>query len=96
MGPPRNHEAPTHTEPAMGVPARVWCGVSTNYGTEPRPDTPEHAAWMERMEQAHGVADAIIAKQRHGPTGTANLHFEGQYTRFSDLAEEDHLPERYE
>jgi replicative DNA helicase len=25
-----------------------------------------------------------------------NQHFQGEFTRFSDLAEEDHLPERYE
>ncbi|MBN67325.1 MAG: replicative DNA helicase [Rickettsiales bacterium] len=63
--------------------------------TEPRPDTPEHAAWMERMEQAHGVADAIIAKQRHGPIGTVNLQFQASLTRFDNLAQEDRLPERH-
>lgn len=64
--------------------------------TEPDPDTPEYAAWEAKHNAAKGKAEVIIAKQRHGPTGTANLHFEGQYTRFSDLAEEDHLPERME
>jgi replicative DNA helicase len=46
------------------------------------------------MDQAFGQAEVIIAKQRHGPTGTVRLHFEGQFTRFSDLAQDSHLPDR--
>jgi replicative DNA helicase len=42
----------------------------------------------------HGKAEVIIAKQRHGPTGTVDLQFEGQFTRFSDLTQDSHLPER--
>ncbi|HJO86122.1 MAG TPA: DnaB-like helicase C-terminal domain-containing protein, partial [Rhodospirillales bacterium] len=30
-------------------------------------------------------AELIIGKQRHGPTGTAKLYFDGTYTRFGDL-----------
>ena len=41
-----------------------------------------------------GRAEVILGKQRHGPTGTVELHFEGQFTRFSDLAHDGHLPER--
>ena len=48
------------------------------------------------MERAHGRAEIIIGKQRHGPTGTVDLQFEGLLTRFSDIAEEQTLPERYE
>ncbi len=33
-----------------------------------------------------GVAEIIIGKQRNGPTGTANLAFQGQYTRFENMA----------
>ncbi|WP_422024250.1 replicative DNA helicase [Roseibium sp.] len=64
--------------------------------TEPDEGSPEYEIWRDNMERLKGKAEVIVAKQRHGPTGTANLHFEGQYTRFSDLAEDDHLPERYE
>ena len=64
--------------------------------TEPEVGSPEYATWEAKHEAARGKAEVIIAKQRHGPTGTANLHFQGEFTRFSDLAEDDHLPERYE
>lgn len=36
-----------------------------------------------------GLAEVIIAKQRNGPTGTVKLVFQGQYTRFDNLAEGD-------
>jgi replicative DNA helicase len=61
---------------------------------EPRPGTPEHEKWQLDMDLALGKAEVIIGKQRHGPTGTVELHFEGQFTRFSDLAHDGHLPER--
>ncbi|MBV1797277.1 replicative DNA helicase [Siccirubricoccus sp. G192] len=41
--------------------------------------------WQHRMEQVHNKADLIIAKQRHGPTGTIALFFEAEFTRFGDL-----------
>lgn len=63
---------------------------------EPREGTPEHLAWQEEMELVYGKAEVIIAKQRHGPTGTVQLAFEAGFTRFSDLAKEDYLPERME
>ena len=59
---------------------------------EPKPGTVEYMTWQQEMEQAHGVAEVIISKQRHGPTGTVRLHFEDSLTRFSNLASEDSLP----
>ncbi len=61
---------------------------------EPRPGTPEHEKWRTEMDHAHGKAEIIIGKQRHGPTGTIELHFEGQFTRFSDLVHDNQLPDR--
>jgi len=52
-----------------------------------------HTRWKDRMEQAYNKAEVIIAKQRHGPIGTVPLFFDGQYTRFADLAEDDIYPE---
>ncbi|MGV8855076.1 MAG: replicative DNA helicase [Devosia sp.] len=63
---------------------------------EPKEGTPEHMSWQGEMEQVHGKAEVIIAKQRHGPTGTVQLSFEAQYTRFGNLARADYLPERME
>jgi replicative DNA helicase len=60
---------------------------------EPRPGTEEHVAWMNEMERAHGRAEVIIAKQRHGPTGMVELQFEAELTRFGNLARDEALPE---
>ncbi|MEM6738748.1 MAG: replicative DNA helicase [Pseudomonadota bacterium] len=43
------------------------------------------AEWQARMESAHGKAEVIIGKQRHGPIGSIELSFEGQFTRFGNL-----------
>ncbi|MDR9485441.1 MULTISPECIES: replicative DNA helicase [Sediminimonas] len=43
------------------------------------------AKWTEEMERLHGKAEVIIGKQRHGPIGTVELSFEGQFTRFGNL-----------
>ncbi len=43
------------------------------------------AKWQEIMEQVHGKAEVIIGKQRHGPIGSVELSFEGQFTRFGNL-----------
>ncbi len=50
--------------------------------------------WQQKMDRAHNKAELIIAKQRHGPTGTIQLFFEGEFTRFADLdvVHSDHAP----
>ena len=61
---------------------------------EPRIGTPEYEKWQLDMSLVHGKAEIIIGKQRHGPTGTVEVQFEGQFTRFSDLAQDGHVPDR--
>jgi len=46
-----------------------------------------HAAWAAEMERVHGLAEMIVAKQRHGSTGKVRMRFEARITKFSDLAE---------
>jgi len=52
-----------------------------------------HEEWVRDMERVYGLAELIIAKQRHGATGKVKLKFESKITRFSDYIEESYLPE---
>ena len=63
---------------------------------KPREGTEEFFKWETEMTQVHGRAEVIIGKQRHGPTGTIELQFDAEVTRFSTLAHEDALPDRTE
>ncbi len=37
-------------------------------------------------DEERNIAELIVAKQRNGPTGTAKIRFDSQYTRFDNLA----------
>jgi replicative DNA helicase len=50
--------------------------------------------WQQEMALVHGKAEVIIGKQRHGPTGTVQLLFEANFTRFGNLARDYQVPER--
>jgi replicative DNA helicase len=63
---------------------------------EPKEGTSEHLAWQEKMATARGRAELIIGKQRHGPTGTVQLHFDSNLTKFTNMARGSYLPERTE
>ena len=52
---------------------------------EPRPATVEHAEWQAKMNEVSHLAELIISKQRHGPTGNINLEFEDLFNKFKDL-----------
>lgn len=56
---------------------------------EPSMDSPEYQAWFEEGQRIHGLAELIIAKQRHGATGKVTLCFESNITRFSDIDPRD-------
>lgn len=51
------------------------------------------ASRMERLERSRNKAEVIIGKQRHGPIGTVNLRFVGEYTQFSDWTDDNRIPE---
>ena len=53
-----------------------------------------HTKWQERCELAHNVAEVLVAKQRHGPIGTVKLHFEAEFTHFTDHIESSQVPEQ--
>jgi replicative DNA helicase len=64
--------------PNEGDDAKIWDG---------------HAEWMRDMERVNGMAELIVAKQRHGATGKVKLRFEPKITRFSDWIDDQYLPE---
>ena len=52
---------------------------------QPKLGSIEHAEWQSKMNDINGLADIIIGKQRHGPTGNIQVEFEGMYTKFKNL-----------
>ncbi len=55
---------------------------------EPREGTEEHMKWLARLDEVGDTAEVIIGKQRHGPIGKVDLHFEEKFTKFSDLVDD--------
>jgi len=72
----------------------VWFIFREDYyegSKEPDPKNEDaYRAWKDKMEGIHGLAELIIAKQRHGSTGKVRLRFEPKITKFSDLVEGDY------
>lgn len=46
----------------------------------------ERADWQARMDDARGVAEIAVAKNRHGRTGTVWLRFDAPRQRFENMA----------
>jgi len=62
---------------------------------KPKEGTEEFFKWQAEMEAQAGRAEVIVGKQRHGPTGTVELQFDADVTRFSSLAKSGSFPDRY-
>jgi len=60
---------------------------------QPADDHPEVDKWREEMARVYGLAEVIVAKQRHGSTGKVRLKFDSRVTKFSDLVDEGYMPE---
>lgn len=74
----------------------VWFVYREEYylaARQPAEDHPDFPKWQEEMARAYGLAELLVAKQRHGSTGKVRLKFEAKITRFSDHVDESHLPE---
>ena len=74
----------------------VWFVYRGDYylaAKKPDEDHTDFQAWQEEMSRIHGRADLIVAKQRHGATGTVRMKFDARITKFSDAVGDDYLPE---
>ncbi|MFO1255593.1 MAG: replicative DNA helicase [Sphingomonadaceae bacterium] len=68
------------------------------YHNAAKPDEPSETSsadaiakydkWMERHLEVVNKATVIIGKQRHGSTGNVQLHFQSEFTKFGNLADD--------
>jgi replicative DNA helicase len=52
----------------------------------------KHNEWLRKLQTVENLAEVIVAKQRHGATGTVPVRFEGKFTLFSDYIPDAYLP----
>ncbi len=53
--------------------------------TSADPNSEEYVKWQSRLKKIENMAEILIAKQRHGPTGEVKVSFVGEYFKFSDF-----------
>lgn len=56
--------------------------------SQPNPGTDEHSKWQEKLDKVRNLSDIIVAKHRNGAVGNVRLHYDTQYSRFSNYAEQ--------
>ena len=52
---------------------------------EPTLGSIEYTEWQQKMDEVSRLAEIMIGKQRHGPTGNVKVEFDAMYTKFKDL-----------
>jgi replicative DNA helicase len=60
---------------------------------QPGDDHPDFQQWQEEMQRVYGLAEILVAKQRHGSTGKVRVRFDSKITKFSDLVDDGYMPE---
>ena len=63
---------------------------------KPEDGTDKFQAWLEKANRIEGRAEVLVAKQRHGATGSVPMMFHKSTTKFSDPVDDAYLPEQYE
>ncbi|MBA3666949.1 MAG: replicative DNA helicase [Sphingomonas sp.] len=53
----------------------------------------DYEDWRREMDSVYGMAELIVAKQRHGATGKVKMRFDSRVTKFSDPVDEGYIPE---
>ena len=78
----------------------VWFVFREDYyeaAKEPKvEDEAAYAVWRENMDRIYGLAEVIVAKQRHGSTGRIRMKFDARITRFADIADDIYQDLDYE
>jgi replicative DNA helicase len=52
---------------------------------EPPSGDVKHAEWQNKLSQLYNIADIIVAKHRNGRVGNIQLHYDSQFSKFSNL-----------
>ena len=68
----------------------------TSRTSEPKPGTDEYIKWETRDERGARQGRGHHRQAAPRPDRHVGLGFQGEFTRFFDLAEDSHLPDRYE
>ena len=50
----------------------------------------KYIAYRNLSDLGYNKAEIIIAKQRHGPIGSIKMHFDANFTKFSDLSVQEY------